>query len=252
MNTISSPISPRFNWEAPDLVEEWPTFIQHVGFLIKGPLSSINEEEHCNYLMIWIGDKRRDIHSTWNLSEDDSKNFSVIKEKFENHVKPKSNRVYSRYKFLSRTQREGEIFEKFLTDLRLLVKECGYKDPDDMIRDAIVFGTKYHKVREKCINEGSDLTLEKAINFARTSELSKQQVQSMEDKSVHGISVKANRGQTQYRKQIFHAKNESESTKQKVKDCRNCGKTHDYKQCHAYGETCRKYGKLNHFAVKCR
>ncbi|XP_056000463.1 uncharacterized protein K02A2.6-like [Ostrea edulis] len=109
--------------------------------------------------------------------------------------------------------------------------------------------TRYVK---KCINEGSDLTLEKTVKFARTSELSKQQVQSMEDKSVNGISVKANRGQTQYRKQIFHAKNESESTKQKVKDCRNCGKTHDYKQCPAYGETCRKCGKLNHFAVKCR
>ncbi|XP_062582084.1 uncharacterized protein LOC134243873 [Saccostrea cucullata] len=138
--------------------------------------------------MIWIGDKGRDIYSTWNLSEKDSKKFSVMKEKFENHVKPKSDRVYSRYKFLSRTQKEGETFEKFLTDLRLLVKECGYKDQDDMIRDAIVFGTRNHKVREKCIGEGSDLTLEKAMNFARTCEISKQQIQSMEDKLVHGIS----------------------------------------------------------------
>lgn len=103
-------------------------------------------------------------------------------------MKSKSNRVYSRYKFLGRTQKEGETFEKFLTDHRLLVKECGYQEQDDMIRDAIVFGTQDHKVREKCIGEGADLTLEKAINFARTFEISKQQIQSMKDISVHGIS----------------------------------------------------------------
>lgn len=38
------------------------------------------------------------------------------------------------YRFLSRTQKEGETFEKFLTDLRLL--ECRYHDKDDMLREA--------------------------------------------------------------------------------------------------------------------
>lgn len=138
--------------------------------------------------MIWIGDKGRDIYSTLNLSEKNSKKFSVIKEKFEDLVKPKSNRVYSRYRFLSRTQKEGETFENFLTNLRLLVKKCGYQDQDDVIRDAIVYGIQDDKVREKCIGEGSNLTLEKAINFARTSYISMQQIQSMEHKSALGIS----------------------------------------------------------------
>lgn len=56
-----------------------------------------------------------------------------------------------------------------------------------MILDAIVFGTQDHKVHEKCIGEGSDLTLEKTTNFARTCEISMQQIQSMGDKSVNGI-----------------------------------------------------------------
>lgn len=87
-------------------------------------------------------------------------------------MKAKTNRVYSRYRFLGRTQKEGDIFKNFLTDLRLIVKECGYQDQDDMIRDAIVYGIQEHKVREKCIGEGSNLTLEKAINFARTCYIS--------------------------------------------------------------------------------
>lgn len=68
------------------------------------------------------------------------------------------------------------------------MKKCGYLDQDDVIRDAIVYGIQDDKVREKCIGEGSNLTLEKAINFARTSYISMQQIQSMEDKSALGIS----------------------------------------------------------------
>lgn len=62
--------------------------------------------------------------------------------------------MYSGYNFLCTTQKDGETFENFFTDLRLLVKEFEYQDQDDMIRNVIVFGTQDHKVREKCISEG--------------------------------------------------------------------------------------------------
>ena len=63
-----------------------------------------------------------------------------------------------------------------------------------MVRDAIVFWTKDHKVREKCINEGSDLTLEKVTSFARTLELSQEQLKSMslEDQSVNVVNKRQN------------------------------------------------------------
>lgn len=37
-----------------------------------------------------------------------------------------------------------------------------------MTRDAMLFGTQDQKLHEKCISEGSNLTLEKANNFERT------------------------------------------------------------------------------------
>jgi hypothetical protein len=107
-----------------------------------------------DYRMIWIGDKGRDIYSTWNLSEEDGKKLEVLYTNFEKHVKPKSNKIYSRYKFLSRVQKEADTFEEYLTDLRLLVKDCDYQDQDGMIRDAIVFGTKDHKGQRKIYKRG--------------------------------------------------------------------------------------------------
>jgi len=44
------------------------------------------------------------------------------------------------------------ITEQFVTRIKLLVRDCPYKDPDEMERDRIVFGTSWSKVREtyKC------------------------------------------------------------------------------------------------------
>jgi uncharacterized membrane protein len=62
-----------------------------------------------------------------------------------------------------------------------------------MVRNRIVFGKKSSKVREKSINEGSDLTLEKALDIARTYEFSQKQLQAMnigEDPNVNSINRK--------------------------------------------------------------
>jgi len=49
--------------------------------------------------MIWVGNKGRDIYSTWNLQQAESKLLKTYYDKFENYVKPKSNKLYARYNF---------------------------------------------------------------------------------------------------------------------------------------------------------
>lgn len=185
--------SPIMNWESGDLPGTWKSFKTHVEFMFKGPLGKKEEEEKCAYLMIWVGEKGRNVYSTWNLNADDSKDLTVLYQKFEEYVKPKSNQVFSSYKFQCRVQSATESCEEFVTDLKVLVKDCGYENPDRMVRDRIVFGTKSSKVREKLINEGSELTLEKALDIARTFELSQKQLQTMnvgEDPNVNAIKKK--------------------------------------------------------------
>lgn len=52
--------------------------------------------------------------------------------------------------------------EQFVTRHKLLVKDCSYKDLDEMVRDRIVFGTSWNKVRERLINEDEKLTSDKS------------------------------------------------------------------------------------------
>ena len=60
------------------------------------------------------------------------------------------------------------------------------KTHGEMVRDRVVIGCYSQKVREKLIQEGYELTLEKAVDIARTQEMSNTQLQSMapEDKNA--------------------------------------------------------------------
>ena len=59
---------------------------------------------------------------SWELGAEDAKKLKTYYTKYEAYVKPKSNKVFEKYKFHQNVQQEGGSLEQFLTDLKLLVK----------------------------------------------------------------------------------------------------------------------------------
>ena len=116
------------------------------------------------------------------------------------------------------------------------------------------------KVREKCNNEGSDLTLEKAVNFGRTLELSKAQLKSMilEDKSVNIVNKSKQGPSPRFNTGRYHNKPESKTKSssqnqrgQPKKQCRNCGNKQEPRSCPAFGKQCNKCHTYHHYASVC-
>ena len=138
---------PNLNWESNDLPGAWKTSETHCSFMFQGPLKEKSEEEQCAYLMIWLGEKGRDVYTTLGLTADEKKSTESLLKKFGEYVKPKSNKVFNRYKFHCKKQGESETCEQFITELKVLAKDCGYtaEVQDEMVRDKIVFGTKHKK-----------------------------------------------------------------------------------------------------------
>ena len=242
MDVVNS-ATPKMDCESEDLPGAWKKFHQHVEFVFKGPLSNKTEEQQCNYLMLWVGEKGRSVFSTWTITEANQKLLDSYYVAFKKYVEPKSNKVFARYKFQSKIQTEAESTEQFIAELKLLVKSCGYASPDEMVRDRIVFGTKSPKVREKLINKGSDLTLENAVEIARLHEMSTAQLKTMaednKEAAVHAI----------------HNANASArvtDSKEKPFDCYSCGHNHSRGQCPAYGQRCHRCKGWNHYANKCK
>ena len=252
--------TPQLNWDAGDLPKAWQTFRTHVEFMFNGPLKSKSEEEKVNYLMIWVGDKGREIYGTWTLTNDEKKSLEAHYNKFKAYVEPKSNRVFARYKFQCIVQSNGDTIEQFVTALKVGVKDCGYGDKaNEMVRDRIVFGVKSDKIREKLINEGSDLTLERAIDIARTYETSRAQLKSMtsEDPKIDAINKqkinRGNRPEKKFSQKPGKSANDNFS-RYSYKSCGRCGLPEHEKDeiCPAIGKLCRKCDKKDHYERMCK
>ena len=105
-------------------------------------------------------------------------------DRFKSHVQPKLNPIFARYRFYNETQGHDSI-DAFVTRLRIRARDCNCRVNEhtditaDMIRNPIVFGCNDQKVREKLINEGDKLTMDRAIQIVQNHEYCQKQLNSM-------------------------------------------------------------------------
>ena len=230
----TSAVHPVIDWNASNLKEEWNRFEQHVKLMFMGPMKKCEESEKAAFLLIWVGAAGREIFNSWNLSEEDSKEFDTLITNFQNYTSPKKNTVFARYMFHERRQKEEETFDNFVTDLRNLVKSCGYTNSDEMVRDRIVCGVNSQAIREKLLTEGDNLTMLTAIEISKTFETTKHHLNSM---ATPEAANNIDSLRKPFNKQLFK--------------CKNCGRNHPKKQCPAFGSQCHACGKHNHWASVC-
>ena len=114
MEKLNGGNNPFMDWESNDLPGSFKKFKEHAQFMFSGPLEKKSEESKCSYVMLWTGEKGRNIFSTWTLSDAEKKLLKTYWDKFEEYCKPQSNVIYNRYKFKSITQKDGEPFEQFV------------------------------------------------------------------------------------------------------------------------------------------
>ena len=91
------------------------------------------------------------------------------------------------------------------------------------------------KIREKLINEGKELTLDKAVDIAWTYEMSQSEMKSMEagDEAVHSVNTGSKRYVWKMRKDprkgLMSSQGENVPTVQKASHFANMCKTRDQK-----------------------
>ena len=185
--------------------------------------------------------------------------YNEVTAKFTAYFIPKRNIIHERALFNERKQKQGESVEQYVRSLRELVVHCKYVDADDHVRDRLVLGLRDKHVKQK-LQLTNDLTLEKAIDIARQTEMVKQQVKLQEqlddDDSVTGVreedlSVQELRSNSN-RGQFRSSRTTITNTKRHGKDCSNCGYKHEDRRCPAIGKNCNKCQRIGHFSKMCR
>nr|XP_023665899.1 uncharacterized protein LOC111842957 [Paramormyrops kingsleyae] len=118
-----------------------------------------------------------------------------------------------------------------------------------MVRDHIVFATNSPRVREKLLSQGAKLTLDKAIDIARSHELAQIQLKEMTG-SKDAPKIDAVNATKRQNAHIYT------KTKDHVlihRECDRCAGSHSPRDaCPARGKQCIKCKKYNHFAKACK
>ena len=250
---------PEISWTAQDLHQEWRRFSRQAECIFDGPLHEKEESVKVSYLKLWVGDKGLDVFEGFTFAQpEDAAKLKVVLKKFEEYCAPRKNHIMAALKFNERRQGDNESFDSFVTDLKILVKDCGYQEEERMVRDAIVFRCKHPKVREKCLDQADALTCEKAIEIGRNYETnlsSLKKLASDEDPTVNTLSQEK-RPPWNRRQRSNKSKGKTEKTTE-AKDveskhkCGRCGYDKAHKKCPAMGQQCRHCKKMNHFSKLC-
>jgi len=147
-------------------------------------------------------------------------------DRFQAYVQSKSNSVFARYRLHSKIQEPGETCQQFVTASKLLVKDWVWTSwRSHCARHNRVWHKIRQKVREKLIDTGSDLTLERAT---RVDEVSVQRLKEMKDETEQGVhAVK--------KKNWRHKDSKSNAA---THTCGRCGRKHG--DAPGMGKVCRK------------
>ena len=247
-----------------NVLDNWCRFKQQFTiYLVAANLEKNSKEKTCILLNL-AGAEALEIYNTFqyvgeNESADD---LTVVMKKFEEYCSPRKNITYERHVFNSRAQGVNESIDLYVTDLRLKAKTCEFGVlTDELIHDRIVCGIKSDQVRGRLLRE-PELSLKKAIDICRASEVSQTQLKSLgandsqkfEVDVVDKSSSKSNAGYRHQPKQTFTRKPQGfKQPKQhdigSQSPCGNCGRTHQKGYCPAQGKKCNFCHKLSHFEI---
>lgn len=191
-NSMGGPVKlpPDFDLQSQNAAAEWKFWrTSFEDYLVATGQNEAQDSVKLSILRNIIGIDSARIMATFEVPEHERDKYKFVIELIEKYVNPRVNECFERYTFFKRIQKEGESFEHFLTDCKHLVKSCNFNsiDPSQTVeekalRDKIVIGISDHTTREALLRI-DQLTLDKAINFCRTSEQAKYQSLNFQDKS---------------------------------------------------------------------
>jgi hypothetical protein len=199
-----------------------------------------------------IGLEGREIYNTFHFGEGEVDKLEVLLNKFEDYCIPKTNVTVIRHRFNTRVQGHSESIDQYVTDLKLIAKDCEFEHLEDgLIRDRIVCGTNSPRVKERLPRE-DNLTLAKAISLCRADDESRKQIKTLNDEEkVHALKKKSTK-----QRNVGHEDNPRKSIPKKSQDttfnCGKCGTKYQKRNCPAFGKTYHKCKKPNHFQKFCK
>ena len=208
----------------------------------------------CAMLRYTSTEETQEIYQSLNITSND---INTAIEELKKFVRGIVNETLERHTSSQRVQEETETFDDFVTDIKILSKNCNFCATchDTMIKDCIVTGINNDTLRKKLLAEPK-LTLKQTEDICRANEKAHEGAAAMkEDKQVADTNAIYKQRKKLYPKPSNRDINrqtqrwpniQSPNSQQPCKFCLQlhpCGA----QNCPAWCKTCLKCGKRNHF-----
>ena len=229
-------MKPRFDWDAYDKLTEIEQFQADCKILFKGPLSDLKDKQRAGLIINWLGREATQILTS---VEADTGTTDEVFDALEKVFRPESNQTMAHFKFRNMKQNAHQSVDAYMSQLRLALPECKFKnDSDDLLKDQFIFGIHNKEIQDHLLGEilETDNSV-KSLYEARKIE------SKLEQRKMLGIVTPdclIDVNAVKKRKVRFH------------KDCDYCGCSHHKGDCPAFGKTFNRCGRKNHFAKKCK
>ena len=158
-------------------------------------------------------------------------------------------------------QAKDELVDEYMTKCMLQAKKCKFRDETEInmrLIEQIIRGGAHDKVREDLLCKDDTLTLDKAMQFARTYEALQQELEEFKAGSNTHIDhvsniLSDNKPKTAYRKTNNRLdKSHNDKITNYYVTCKYCGLKHTGTQFRAAQSECRFCHKIGHWAAVCR
>ena len=232
----------------------WKKWRKAFGYFIVGK-GIVNDAQKKALLLHCAGMDEQEVFDTLpeppaeNVDGDDEATpteYEVAMRKLDCYFLPKINEPFERHMFRGLFQEEEETVDQFLTRLRRQSDNCGWDNPDAAIRDQVIDTCMSVLLRRKLLERGTDLTLSRVQDIARTLEAVEIQVRKMGGEQHGSSGVNRIGGKNQA---------SSKTMPQKKGRCYRCDREGHYsgdKNCPARDQTCNECQRVGHFAVVCK
>lgn len=262
-NDMSGVKPPQFDWEATDLTRHFKTFRRYCNLVLGTPTyATKSPKEIVNYILLWLGPQGIEIFDTLKFDQpEDEENPERVWDAFLSYFEPKSNFRLARFQLQEITQNPSESTDSFVTKLKVQARKCNFTDNahlEDTLVDQIIKGTAHENVRRKLLNlDPTKLTLDSALDVARTYEATSTQMQSF-NKTIGEIRNRSTKGassRSKSRNRTNHRNHQDRGKSlQRGDKCMFCGTqpTHPRDQCPARDDDCKSCGKVGHWSRVCQ
>ena len=236
-----------------NLLQNWKKWKQDfIIYLAATESTKKPDETKSSILLHCIGEKGREVYNTFNLTEENSLNFEAIMTNFDKFFEPRKNVTFSRFKFFTYRQKEGETFNKYITELKKLSNDCELQDlKNELLRDMLIIGLHDKNLKERLLRE-SNLDLEKTIQICQSVEISRAHLKSIHDENSTIFKDNYNNVDYLCKNRSFNPKSQNRNKKDEIiKKCKFCSFSHKRGSCPAYTKSCNICYKRGHFANCC-